>query len=340
MGSGTVRLELAEVARRLEACGVPWAVFAGAAAAAYGVPRPVNDIDILVPASAAERVAAAFPEAQIEYRPDGRVWLLKLEGCDILAGLHQTDLDEAMAARLQRREVLGVTVPVIAIEDNIALKAQRDKGAAEGKHDWEDVEAMLRAAPALDREYLWWRLEQGAEPQRAAAARARLEALLAGEEGLLYEERLRSPRMTALFALLTALFGALAAWRALAGGMDGWGVLCVILAAIFLVYVLNYRELRIGITRQALTLTFGIFRWRIPQANIAACALDDALKPLERYGGAGIHFMFVNGRYRASFNFLEGPRLALRLKQKAGMVAEVSFSTRHPQRIMEVLGAA
>jgi hypothetical protein len=42
---------LAEVARRLDGAGITWAVFAGAAATAYGATRPLTDVDILVPAA-------------------------------------------------------------------------------------------------------------------------------------------------------------------------------------------------------------------------------------------------------------------------------------------------
>ena len=53
------------------------------------------------------------------------------------------------------------------------------------------------------------------------------------------------------------------------------------------------------------------------------CRLD-VLQPLQRYGGAGIHFMFVDGRYRVNFNFLEHPRVVVTLVHPAGPVQEVS----------------
>jgi len=54
-----------------------------------------------------------------------------------------------------------------------------------------------------------------------------------------------------------------------------------------------------------------------------------------RMGGAGIHFMFVRGRYRVSFNVLEYPRVVLALKKKAGPVCDVSFSTRQPDEVVQ-----
>ena len=82
---------------------------------------------------------------------------LLLPGIDILAGLALMDLDDEMAKRLTRYEVAGVTVPVIPPEDNILLKAMWGRGAEVGKHDWQDVEAMMAHLETIDWEYLHWR---------------------------------------------------------------------------------------------------------------------------------------------------------------------------------------
>jgi len=44
--------------------------------------------------------------------------------------------------------------------------------------------------------------------------------------------------------------------------------------------------------------------------------------------------MFVDGRYRASFNFLDHPRVVVALKHPAGLVRDISFSTRRPEEII------
>jgi hypothetical protein len=155
-------LLLAEVARRLDEAGIAWAVFAGAAASAYGAARPLTDVDILVPSTEGEQVAALFPEGEIRQGEDGSIHVVQLPGFDLVAGLawHKAgdiyvfDLDAPMAARLQRHEIAGVTVPVIPPEDNILLKAIAGRGPAVGKHDWEDVQAMMAYLPEIDWEYL------------------------------------------------------------------------------------------------------------------------------------------------------------------------------------------
>jgi len=66
---------------------------------------------------------------------------------------------------------------VIPREDNILLKAIWGRGVDQGKHDWEDVEAMMAAAPSLDWAYLRWRAGALDEPLQGQIAVKRLEEL-------------------------------------------------------------------------------------------------------------------------------------------------------------------
>lgn len=192
MGEG---IPLGEVARRLERAGVAWAVFAGAAAAAYGSKRPLTDVDILVPLAQGTRVASLFPGAAVVRQEDGRVRSIKLPEVDMIAGLtmfdadgaYTIDLDHEMAARRTLHEIAGVSVPVIPAEDNILLKAVWGRGAEEGKHDWEDVRAML-AHVDVDWEYLRWRAERcalvsGTPAPGVRRALERLEDLAKEDQG-------------------------------------------------------------------------------------------------------------------------------------------------------------
>ena len=157
---------------------------------------------------------------------------------------------------------------------------------------------------------------------------------------LLHHETLRSNRTLALFAGLTLVFLVLFLWRASAAGVDGLAITFLVFCLIFLFYTVNYRTLIIRISPEFLELKFGIFTWNVPMENIQTVMADDDLPPLNKYGGAGIHFMFVRGRYRASWNFLEYPRLAVTFKRKVGPVKDISFSTRQPGEIMSILEQA
>lgn len=156
---------------------------------------------------------------------------------------------------------------------------------------------------------------------------------------LLYHEKLSSRRTTALFLTLAILFLLLLSWRVSRAGQDILFYVFCAFFTFFLFYVFNYRSLHIQLSNQALRLKFGLFSWTVPLENIAACRLDH-VPPFLRYGGAGIHFMFVDKRYRASFNFLEYPRVVIAFKRKAGPVQDLSFSTRQPGEVVRLLEEA
>lgn len=154
--------------------------------------------------------------------------------------------------------------------------------------------------------------------------------------GALYHEKLISNKTEALFLALTILFLALLAWRVSAAGLDALAVVCLLFCVVFLFYSVNYRTLIIRLDAESLKLTFGIFTWTVALSNIEICALDD-IPAFMRYGGAGIHFMFIRGRYRASFNFLDYPRVVIAFKRRAGPVQDISFSTQRPDEIIQLI---
>lgn len=151
----------------------------------------------------------------------------------------------------------------------------------------------------------------------------------------IYEERLSSNRTSALFGLLTVLFLALVIWRAVLNDAGFLLIVFLCLFLMFLFYSLNYRVLHIRLTPEGLTLRFGVFKWDVPVAGIRSCSIDET--SLWRIGGAGIHFSFFKGSYRAMFNFLEFPRVVLTLQQKRGPVREIAFSTTQPEQLIHLL---
>ena len=156
---------------------------------------------------------------------------------------------------------------------------------------------------------------------------------------LIYHEKISSNRTEALFLALTLLFFLLLLWRVKAVGPDVLAVVFFCFFIIFIFYSVNYRTLVIRLTPQSLKLTFGIFTWRVPLDNVAECCLDE-LPVVMRMGGAGIHFMIIRKRYRASFNFLEYPRLVIAFKRSVGPVRDISFSTRRPDDVLRLIQEA
>lgn len=155
-------------------------------------------------------------------------------------------------------------------------------------------------------------------------------------EEAFYSEKIRSFWTSALFALFSLAFLILFAWRYSAVGWKFTPGLFLFLGIFFLFYLINYRTLTIRITRQALRLQFGLVGWTTKLENIRSCQDDDP--PLWiKYGGAGVHFAMVEGEYRAFFNFLEYPRVKVTFQDKQGWVEALSFSTRQPDQILELL---
>jgi hypothetical protein len=154
-------------------------------------------------------------------------------------------------------------------------------------------------------------------------------------DGKAYHEKLSSARTEALFILLSLIFFALFAWCLSNFGWSGWTIAFQCVSLFFLFYVFNYRTLKIHLTPENLQLAFGIFTWKIAIANVESCYLD---KPsIGSVGGAGIHFTWIKGKYRAFFNFLEHPRVVVVFKKKKGPVQEVAFSTRQPEIVLDLI---
>ena len=152
----------------------------------------------------------------------------------------------------------------------------------------------------------------------------------------LYTEYLTSKRTTLFFAMLSVSCFSLAIMRASWYAFEALTLTLAFFSAFFLFYTLNYRVLEIKLTAKALKITFGIFSWEVPFSQIAESQLD-SLPIIKQFGGAGIHFMFVRKRYRASFNFLEYPRVVVALTKKVGLVQDISFSTRHPDEVIGLI---
>ena len=158
-------------------------------------------------------------------------------------------------------------------------------------------------------------------------------------ENRLYTERLSSKRTEMLFVALLLLFFTLQIWRVTVHGLDILAAVFLCLCAFFFFCALNYRTLTIRLTTKPLKLTFGIFTWNVSLDNIESCRLDE-IPILMRMGGAGIHFMLIRRSYRASFNFLEYPRIVIAFKRKVGPVRDISFSTRRPDELLRLIQEA
>ena len=149
-----VSTQLSLIKDRLDEAGVRWAVFAGAAAHCYGSKIEVTDVDILVANADLDKAKAVLKDVD-------------LEGFDVAAGSDIPTpqgvccffLDDEAMKRVQRKQLFGVTVPVISVEDNIVFKAILQRGKEEGKRDVEHIRDMVKHEK-IDLEYLRDRIQQ------------------------------------------------------------------------------------------------------------------------------------------------------------------------------------
>ena len=147
-----MRGKLSVAKNRLAEADVDWAVFAGAAAYCYGSKREITDIDILVG-------SADFRKAESV--------LKGIDGFEVVGDLEiETDkgvcrffMDDEMIDRVEWKQLFGVTVPVVPVEDNIIFKAILQRGGDRGKHDIEDIRHMVENEK-VDLEYLQKRIQK------------------------------------------------------------------------------------------------------------------------------------------------------------------------------------
>lgn len=150
---------LAVVQRLLDSDGLPWCVFAGAAAHLYGNRRPIQDVDLLVPKGKLSAVVQMLQGTGKAVQFDGQRILWR--GIKLFDDLslrrngrsHSLVLDLPMQVRIRRMPLLGAMVGVVAPEDVVAHKLLLARGANEGKHDVDDVAGVIKRQ-TLDQPYL------------------------------------------------------------------------------------------------------------------------------------------------------------------------------------------
>ncbi len=171
---------LGAVQRLLDEAALKWGVCAGSAAHLYGVRRPIENVDILLPVGCLRQVRDMLEKNRLTAQYDGRILLWR--GIKIFDDLtvtiagyrHPFLMDIPMQEHLRRMPLLGSRVFVLAPEDVLAHKAMLVLGdTTPGKPHRADLEAIARIqGERLDKDYLAQRLE-------ACQARTEAQPLLA-----------------------------------------------------------------------------------------------------------------------------------------------------------------
>lgn len=140
----------------LEGKGIPYLLMGGVGTAALARPRFTDDIDLFVTPEAAPRLAEELRSEGFETEVANPAWLYKAYKYGVLVDIifrsvGDIYVDDEMLQRARRRNVKGVTLPVIAPEDLLVIKA-----VATNEHvsrHWYDAQAVI-ANCDLDWDYL------------------------------------------------------------------------------------------------------------------------------------------------------------------------------------------
>ena len=157
---------------------------------------------------------------------------------------------------------------------------------------------------------------------------------------VLHEETIPFPLMQVLiwlFAIMSAVLLSLAAMQGVSGTersvFAGTLVPGLILLAVIAILI-NYRKLKLAITDEAITVAYGAFRDTIPLGTVTA-AYRDTASALIRYGGWGIRFGRVEGRWRKVYNVIGCQNVVVRVTGRR--VGELAFASRDPEKVLFLL---
>lgn len=103
---------------------------------------------------------------------------------------------------------------------------------------------------------------------------------------------------------------------------------------LFVFIGINFSTLTITIDDHHIIVGYGIIKKIILREEVEKCYLDEASAIF--YGGWGIRFGRVKGKWRLVYNTIGDPRVVIALRN--GWYKEFVFSTRNPQDIIKLLG--
>jgi hypothetical protein len=121
-----LRAALKSAASALKAEAVPFALAGSYALWVHGAPEPDHDVDLIVRESDADRAAEVLDTAGFVVDRPPEDWIVKAEAqgavVDVLHRLNGIPVDDALLARAEAQDVLGVRIPVQKANDVMLVK--------------------------------------------------------------------------------------------------------------------------------------------------------------------------------------------------------------------------
>ena len=141
-----------------------------------------------------------------------------------------------------------------------------------------------------------------------------------------------------LFREMIIALGLIAGWLAISVIWGGGAIFPPTPFHAFLILLLvailvNFSRLTIRMSPENITVGYGRITRQIPWENIESCYLDETSAIF--YGGVGIRFARIRGKWRLVYNIIATPRVVLSLK--AGRFQEFVFSTKNPDEVLSII---
>ena len=141
-----------------------------------------------------------------------------------------------------------------------------------------------------------------------------------------------------LFREMIIALGLIAGWLAISVIWGGGAIFPPTPFHAFLILLLvailvNFSRLTIRMSPENITVGYERITRQIPWENIESCYLDETSAIF--YGGVGIRFARIRGKWRLVYNIIATPRVVLSLK--AGRFQEFVFSTKNPDEVLSII---
>ncbi|MFX1339433.1 MAG: hypothetical protein ACFFDK_12545 [Promethearchaeota archaeon] len=149
----------------------------------------------------------------------------------------------------------------------------------------------------------------------------------------LYKEKIFLKATTISLAIVTLIFLLLLISEILFTKNIFLTVLVFFLFVGFILLTFNFNTLTIRINPHFIKIAYGIFNRTTSWENIRDCYLDNVSNL--RYGGLGIRYARVKGKWRVIYNTYNTARVVLVLRK--GKIKEIVFSTKNPEEAMKLI---
>jgi Uncharacterised nucleotidyltransferase len=164
----SIEATLKKAVAALRESGIPFLLGGSLAVWARGGPETRHDLDFVVKPENAERALAVLEEAGMRPETPPEEWLFKAWDGDVLIDIifHPRGLEvtDGLLERGEVLHVLGISIPVMSIEDVLATKL-----LALHEHEL-DYTSLIRIARAVREQIDWRYLREGTRGSPYAAA--------------------------------------------------------------------------------------------------------------------------------------------------------------------------